>query len=168
MTKEIFLKNMTEWSSHRLLLWYALRHINGDVIEFGSGEGSTPFLYDYCVSTQRNFYSYENNKAWWSDKMGSYYVEDWNAADIYKKCAVILIDHAPGEHRHEAIAIMAQKAEIIVVHDSEEPGYMLDKVTPMFKYIVKSIGTKIETVALSNSIDVTKWSGKEYNEFKIL
>lgn len=139
MLKEEFLKDIGSWNNHLVLLWDALQ-LTADsqlpVVEFGAGTGSTPYLRQYCADNNRPFLSYENNKEW-ADKCGSTFIESWQTADIYKEYSVVLIDHAPGEHRHEAVAILKDLARIIVIHDSEINGggnYMYSKIYPLFKY----------------------------------
>lgn len=127
------------------------------VAEFGSGLGSTSYLRDYCIYNNRLFYSYDSD--WdWAQKMGSRHIDDWRAAeDIYKRYSVVLIDHAPGEHRHEAIAILKDLADIIVVHDTEKGagGYMFDKIWPLFIYRYDLAGEGAGATALSNKIDLS-------------
>ena len=139
-----------------------------DVGEFGSGFGSSPYLKKYCHDAKRNFFSYDNNTDW-CEKTGSKYVQ-WDDPELYREYSVCLIDHAPGELRHEAIAILKDKVEILVVHDSEPVGsgnYQLNKIWHLFKYIVHCKSEGAWATALSNTIDVTKWSGQELAGFKI-
>lgn len=159
MTKEDFLKDVGSWSNHRHLLWDALEATSRSmfpVAEFGAGEGSTPYLRQYCQEKGREFFSYESNEEW-AEKCGSAFIEDWNKADIWRYYSVVLIDHAPGEHRHEAIAILKDMAGIIVIHDTEPAatGYMLDKIWGLFKYRVDFQSDGAWASAVSNSIDLT-------------
>lgn len=139
MLKEEFLKDIDTWCNHRVLLWEALeltKDSSFGVAEFGAGHGSTPFLRQYCVDANRTFVSYENDKEW-ADKCGSNFINNFLTADIYTQYSVVLVDFAPGEHRHEAVAILKDLARIIVIHDSEVGGsgnYMYDKIYPLFKY----------------------------------
>lgn len=179
MTREKFLEGVGSWDNHRVLLWEALELTENTltedrdypVAEFGAGQGSTPFLRQYCLENNRKFVSYENNVEW-AEKCGSIIIDDWNMADIYKPYSVCLIDHSPGEHRHEAIAILKDLADIIVIHDSEAEatGYMLDKIWPLFKYRVncKNINGKgAEASAVSNKIDLSRLAGITFGDFKI-
>lgn len=174
MTKEQFLADLGTWSDHRVLLWFALEATKDSpfpVCEFGAGDGSTPFIRAYCEANNRKFISYESNKEW-AEKCGSEFVNDWDTANIYHEYSVCLIDHAPGEHRHKALAILKDKAQILVVHDSEvaATGYMLNKIWALFKYRANCRlieGEGAEATALSNSIDVTGWLGLQESGFKI-
>lgn len=160
MTKEKFLDNMGTWDNHRALLWQALELTKDSklpVIEYGAGDGSTPYLRQYCLDANREFISYESNKEW-AEKCGSVFIEDWMTADIYKDYSVVLVDCAPGEVRHEIMAVLKDKAEIIVVHDSEDAatGYMMYKVWPLFVYRknYNKNGGGAESSMVSNKINV--------------
>lgn len=144
MTKEEFLKDVQNWDNHRFMLWDALELTHGDVIEMGMGDGSTPYLHQYCTDAKRKLYSFENNFEWYS-KFTHYeseyhklsHVVYWD--DVIKAHPtpdVVLIDHAPGERRWIDVKNYAYSAKIIVIHDSEPAatGYMLDRVWGMFKY----------------------------------
>lgn len=168
MTKEDFLKDVSSWNDHLPLLWLALQETTGSVCEFGSGDGSTPYLREYCKDADREFFSYDNSVEW-VDRTGSTFV-NWYDSSLYREYDVCLIDHAPGELRHEALAILKDKVKILVVHDSEPVGsgnYKLDKIWHLFKYRVNLKSDGAWATALSNHIDVTKWSGQELAGFKI-
>ena len=165
MNKEEFLKDIGAWDNHRVLLWMALERTKDShlpVCEFGAGDGSTPYLRKYCSENNREFISLES-VAQWAEKCESLHIPNWVTADVYKNYSVCLIDHSPGEHRHEALAILKDKVDILVVHDSEAAatGYMLDKIWYLFKYRVNCrsiIGEGAEASALSNTIDITKFA----------
>jgi hypothetical protein len=168
MTKEQFLSNVSSWNDHLPLLWLALQETKGSVAEFGSGDGSTPYLREYCKDTEREFFTYDNSPEW-CHTTGSTFV-NWSDASLYREYDVCLIDHAPGELRHEAIAILKDKVKIIVIHDSEPIGcgnYKLHKIWHLFKYIVHLKSEGAWATAVSNHIDVTKWAGQELAGFKI-
>lgn len=163
MTQEQFLVDINTWSTHRPLLWMALEDTKGSVCEFGSGEGSTQYLRQYCQDAIREFFSFDNNKDW-CEKTGSTYVEDWDEPELYKSHSVVLIDHAPGSHRHEAISIFANRAEIIVIHDSEPTGggdYQLDKIWPLFRFRVHVKCEGAWATAVSNMVNIHSWYGRE-------
>ena len=173
MQQSEFLKSCSHWNDHLPLLWLALEETKDSklpICEFGAGDGSTPYLRQYCLDNNREFVSYDFNKEW-AEKTGSIHIPDWDVADIYKEYSVVLVDESPGEHRHETLSILKDKALILVVHDSETPatGYMLNKIWYLFKYRVnlnKDMGGA-EASAVSNHIDVAKWDGQELAGFKI-
>ena len=172
MTKEQFLKDVGNWSNHRHLLWPALEATKGDtnpVLEMGCGDGSTPYLQQYCKG--RTLRSIDSNKEW-ADKFGAEYTKAWDFHEwFYKqKYSVVLVDQAPGEHRKQALELFAQfpiHAQIIVVHDSEPPGWNASdyRVRPLFKFWQYHIDFESPkpgawASALSNNIAVTKWTLK--------
>jgi len=174
MTQEKFLEGVETWSNHRVLLWLALELTKDSslpVAEFGCGFGSTPFLREYCKINKREFRSYESNEEW-AEKCGSKFIADWSSADIYHDYSVVLIDHAPGEHRHEAAAIFRDKAEIVVLHDSEEGGsgnYQFDKIWHMYTYRLnhnKRDGGAGST-ALSNKHNLHIYDGHKVGDFLV-
>lgn len=148
------------YSSHRPLLLVGLQYTFGTVIEFGCGEGSTELLREYCNEKNRLFYSYENNKEY-ADKFGVNYIEDWNQLEIIQPIGLLFIDHAPGDQRKIDIERHANKADVIIVHDTEESsdsGYQMSLILSTFVYRIDyKPKTFAHTTAVSNIIDVSKW-----------
>ena len=173
MKQSDFLQKVENWNNHLPLLWMALEATSESdlpVIEFGSGDGSTKYLKQYCEDSNRKFLSYDYNKEW-AEKTGSTWVSNWEIADIYTPCSVILVDESPGENRYKTIEKFMDKATILVVHDSEAEatGYMLDKIWHLFKYRVnlKSEINGAEATAISNFFDVTSWGGMQFGQYKL-
>lgn len=171
MIKEEFLQGVENWSNHRYLLWPALeatKESKHPVLELGCGDGSTPFLKQYCKDNKRILKSLDSNKEW-ADKHGSIYLQTWDSMQWFYKqqYSVVLIDEAPGSHRKEALGLFAMYPihfEIIVIHDSEPVGWNSSdyKVRPLFdqfKYVKDFESPKpgAWASALSNTIDVTKF-----------
>lgn len=167
MTKEEFLEGVQNWNNHLHLLWPALEATKGEVVEMGMGQGSTPFLHQYCADTGRRLYSYDNNHEWFS-KFTDYqsethnlsHIVDWDDVSIvHKSPDVVLIDHAPGERRYIDVQRYANSAKIIVIHDSEPAatGYMMDRVWGLFKYRKDFESPGAWATAVSNFVDVSKF-----------
>lgn len=166
MTKEDFTVKMNAYGSHRTLLWHALeaaKHTQKPVLELGSGPASTPFLRTYCANNDLGLYSYDSSPHW-AEVMKVEYVSSWDKHNLWQKnYSVVLLDLAPGEYRK--VALMKLKAEIIVIHDSEPPGWNASdyKVRPLFNNFKYKIDEQAEkkgdpwTTALSNTIDVSQW-----------
>lgn len=132
-----FLRNVQNWDNHRPLLWWALQQTESSslpILELGCGEGSTPYLQDYCKRTGRTLISYDYNKEW-ADKYGAIHVTDWDKVH-HPQYSVILVDHSPGERRWIDIQLLADKTEYMVIHDSEPAatGYMLSKIWHLFPH----------------------------------
>lgn len=166
MIKEIFTQITSNYDSHRPLLWAALEATKGLVIELGIGYGSTPFLSEYCGSRNRELVSFENNREWF-DKIAPKYahkfhfITEWNVAALtYGYAGVVFIDHAPGERRKHDIQAFANKAEILVCHDTEpaaDHGYKMRAELKKFKYMIDYETDGAWATAVSNFIDVTKF-----------
>jgi len=165
-----FFESLNNESNHRILLWPALKMTTGDVVEFGSGHGSTPFLKKYCEDEGRSFKSFENHPDW-SKKTGSNLISDWNKLPLMN-VDVLFIDHAPGEQRKFDIIKNAHCAKIIVVHDSEKAadhGYQMRQHIKLFKYAVEinTLGGGAGAMMLSNHIDLIDLVGQSNNGFTI-
>jgi hypothetical protein len=164
MVREDFIKDLDAWSSHRPLLYQALEATNGSVLELGAGNGSTPYLREYCKDTRRHFRSYDSDPEW-ARKMGVYFNDNnWDALNCWNiNWGVCLLDLSPGHYRK--VALMKIKAEVIVIHDSEKPGWNASdyQVRPLFKhfkYVIDDIPKEKGspwTSALSQTVDVTKF-----------
>lgn len=156
MTKDDFLKDVANWSNHRNLLYPALEATTGIVVEFGCGEGSTPYLREYCSYRNREFFSFESDPKW-AEKQDSIHVPSWDNVSL-EEVDVLLIDHAPGERRCVDIEKYANIAKIIVIHDSEPEatGYMLNKIWHLFKHRIDFKSNGAWATAVSNFIDVSK------------
>jgi hypothetical protein len=167
MKRQDFLKGIVNENNHRLLLWEALRVTKGDVVEYGSGHGSTKYLAKYCADTKRDFKSYDYSEEW-CVKTGAEYVKDWNS--IKPEGSVILIDHSPGERRIEDIKLLADKFEIMVIHDTEPVGagdYKYNQIWGLFKYRVDVQSEGAWATAVSNTIDFKDFIGKKVKDYTI-
>lgn len=161
-----FLKDMNNWSNHRGLLLLGLHLTDGPVLELGSGEGSTHLLRMDCQATKRIFQSFDNSEEW-CKKTGASYIENWD--DLIEKAlqhhhGLIFIDHAPGERRHLDAIALANAADVLVLHDTEEGGagnYQFHKIWHLFKYRLNynKTGGGAGATAVSNKIDLNQFRG---------
>lgn len=154
------------YSSHRPLLYAALENTNGDVVEFGSGEGSTLLLNEYCEQQEREFTSFESNPEWFNKMVEKFpdliFVKNWDHVILgTKRIGVLFIDHAPGERRKFDIDKYRSQADVIVVHDTEmsaDYGYKMSTVLDSFKYRKDFRPERYaHTTAVSETIDISKW-----------
>ncbi len=172
-----FLENISNWDNHRPLLWLALENTSGPVLELGMGDGSTPYLHEYCKEKKRVLFSFENNleysnkfKYLNSELHSLSFITDWSLPIDHKNdWGVAFIDQAPAEQRHIDAIRLANSAQIVVVHDAEHEGkdcdvYCINKIIPHYKYRLDfSIPTHpAKTIMLSNFIDVSKLQIPEF------
>jgi hypothetical protein len=114
MTREEFISDLSHWNSYFPLLYEALVHTTGDVIELGIGDGSTVKLAEYCKGKDRKLFSYESNKEWFL-KFGPM------QSPIHRL-------EAPGEMRKYNISMFCNTAQVIIAHDAEpsnDHGYKI-------------------------------------------
>ena len=162
MKKEDFVVGIDNWSNHRLLLWPALeatKALGLPVLELGTGDGSTPFLQQYCKDEGLELFSYDFNYKW-AQKFGAVHVSDWETLPWRKEYGVVLCDESPGEQRRTSISKL-HHAKIIIVHDSEPAGwtaadYKVREEFDAYKYRVDLQAPKGQAwaTALSNFIDL--------------
>lgn len=187
--KERFIPTNNDLSYYPLL-YKALQetnHTRGSIVEMGCGHGSTPLLHDYAMRYKRNLFSYETEKEWIEKFEGTaneyhkFYLlcrECWNVcSNTNPNPAVVFIDHAPGERRKEDLLLFKNQADIIVIHDTEPTGAGDYRVRPLFiqfKYVVEVMSNAPNpheagawATALSNKIDITKWIGEKFGNYKI-
>ena len=125
----------------------------GDILELGMGLGSTIYLHYACTIAKRNLLSLENDKGWLktfksSQFMHFLYENDYHKlelVDVYedsplidKEWSVVLVDQTPDLSRKETVKKLANKAEYIIIHDSDEKHektYHYSEIYPLFKYI---------------------------------
>jgi hypothetical protein len=176
MTREQFIAGYENWDSYKPLLWEGLERSSGLIIELGVGKGSTQLLHDYAQEKKRILCSYDSNPKWVEKFFGlecqwhlidhvevevnGYTMSDWDFIDRhYDACGLLFIDHAPGERRKVDIALFANKAQIIVAHDTEpsaDHGYQMRNEIKKFKYCRDFETQGAWASIMSNTIDVTK------------
>ena len=147
-------------SSHLPVLIAAMRATYGDVLELGGGMFSTPLLHWLCAAQQRRLVTLETDpgyvsrlrefRAPWHEVR---LVKSWEEADIGWRWAVAFVDHAPALRRKEDIRRLADLAELIVVHDTDDPVYRYGEVFPLFEH-AWSNSLHPQTTVLSNARDV--------------
>lgn len=154
-------KGVDDFSSHRELLYLALKNTTGTVCELGCGDGSTHLLYDYCMRHHRKFWSFDTNKEW-AERFWyvTNYVQDY-LKDVNVMCEVLFVDCAPALLRKELIERYANEAKVIIVHDSEKSSsfcYDLEPILSTFKYRVNYEPAGMpHTTLVSNTVNVEEW-----------
>jgi len=155
------------YSSHLPMLLEAFKRTKGDVLELGPGVFSTPILHWLCEKEKRNLVTIESDLGWLrfcrqyyqTDGHKFYHVNSFRDAAklINKDWGLVLVDHSPSARRVHEIRKLADKAQILVVHDANEwheRVYHLSTIYPLFKYKYLFKGAEPHTVLLSNFVDL--------------
>lgn len=155
------------YSSHLPILIKVLQISKGPVLELGSGIFSTPVMHWLCLDTKRRLVTYENfkehfemNKVFATNEHEIKFIKNWDDADIEgTHWGLVLVDHEPSERRSVEVARLAQKADYIIVHDTEpDHDYKYDfinKAFPLFKHRYNYKRRRPYTTVLSNFKDLT-------------
>lgn len=156
------MKRIQRYGTHIPVLIKIMEKTHGPVLELGSGFSSTPFLYWLCQDQNRLFVSFDNDKDW-IQKVG-YPIEcitDWDKTKIDDThWSVVLMDHRPAERRIIDIERLKDKADFIILHDSEpelDKFYLYRRVYPLFKYRFDYTKFLPHTTVLSNFFNPKKF-----------
>lgn len=165
-----FLEVQGNWDNHKPLLYLAIFLSNpaSDVVEFGSGLGSTVVLRNWCASHNRRFASFDSDKLW-AEKTGALWVKSWDEVSPIVPVGLLFLDHAPGERRQVDLARWANFAEVIVCHDTEIGGagaYGWDFSPFPYQLHLNRYGGGAGASLLSKTIEVDRFSGMELGKFK--
>jgi hypothetical protein len=156
------MRRILRYGTHIPILIKVMELSSGPVLELGSGFNSTPFLFWLCQDQGRKFVSYDNDKKW-IERVGYpiNFVDNWDKTDIDNThWSVALMDHRPGERRPIDAVRLKDKADFIILHDSEpelDKFYGYEKIYPLFKYRFDYTKFLPHTVVLSNLVNVRKY-----------
>lgn len=117
------------FATHQKFLEFYIKKTSGDILEFGSGFGSTQFIRDLLKNTKRKLITYENNKTWFEDMIVKIppnenhqyvYVKDWD--DVINSIpkfnwSIVFIDQTPWSARVTTMEHFKNYAEYIIIHD---------------------------------------------------
>ena len=148
------------WGSHIPILVKVMNLSQGPVLELGMGLFSTPLLHWLCLEQKRQMVSYDNSLEW--VKMNKTFespihrilytqTADWESAGADRHWGLALVDHHPGIRRGIDAIRLKDKADYVVVHDSDlltEYGY--ENIYQHFKYSYDWKRRKPWTTVLSN------------------
>ena len=154
------------YSTHIPLFIRVLLESEGDVVEFGGGIYSTPFLHWFCKYQNRKLTTYENHpdyyeyeKKFQSNLHRVKFVKSWDDINIDERVGIVFIDHHPSNRRSVDAIKFKDKADYIIIHDTErdDDSYDYSRIWPHFKYRYDYKDAKPYTTVVSNVIDVTQW-----------
>jgi len=160
--------------SHLPIVMRLMAMTEGPVLELGMGLFSTPYLHWACYDSQRPLVSCENKKPFldmfvFNDKreVGNDYTfheivfvenSDWDKIDVTDRhWSIVLIDHNPGPRRREEMKRVANNADYVVVHDTDEKNDWYYKYAEYFPLFQNRYDTEIypRTTVLSNFRDLS-------------
>lgn len=156
----------SEWCTHQPILYQLLQLTNGDILELGLGNYSTPLI-SLFTSDKRIAYSYDTEQSWVEKFKPSknhkillqkdFTKTEWHLPYLTnKEWGLAFVDNAPGESRASNIFKLRNNAQIVLVHDSQEAGYKYEPVFNLYKYRTRFKDFSTTTEILSNFVDVTK------------
>lgn len=133
---------------------------SGPVLEIGMGFYSTSYLHWKCYMQGRELDSYEDNgpfidkfKRLKTDSHRIHLINSYDELSTDGHWSVVFIDHGPNTRRITEIERFADKADYMIIHDTEarrKDVYSYHKVLPLFKYRYDFKGTYPETSVVSN------------------
>lgn len=166
-----------DYGSHIPILAAAVAATRGPVVELGAGDNSTPMLHYMCRAMRRGLVTFDNDPKWMT-RFSEYNNQDWhmvcgvcppwhmeieNPACWYPsvnsaRWGLAFVDCAPGEIRTPLIRRLKDRADLIVVHDSEKDhgsgaDYKYEQVIPEFRYVSEFRRFRPYTLVLSNVMD---------------
>jgi len=131
------------YATHIPMLATVVLMSEGPMLELGAGYYSTYMLHEISKVQNRPLFTLEEKPDFIKEfeKFRTHLhsvqlVNEWKHCPILDKFhwGMVLVDHAPGERRKFDIKRLADRADYLVVHDSEEGGYDYETVLPDFKY----------------------------------
>lgn len=155
------------WSSHLPVLNRVISLVNGPVLELGTGLFSTPFLHWMCQDKGVRLESFEQSEEYYNifhhvrrsrtfqnKNHNITLVKDWDKIDIDNThWSLVFIDHNTERRSIDTIRL-ANKADYIVIHDTQDSSYNYDSVWSHFKYVKHFDQFSPRTSVVSNFYEV--------------
>lgn len=156
------------YETHRPVLCEAVLRVPGVILELGAGDGSTPALHEVALASERFVITLESDRGWFdrfahfhSSRHAVVYVPNWdilNGSLIQAlRFGVAFVDHA-ADRRVPEILWLANRADVIVVHDTECDAYGYERLNGLFRWTITYQDQTPWTTVMSNFIDVSTWS----------
>ena len=162
-----YTKGVEPYSTHMALLARCLQESSGPILELGIGNYSTPLIHLMSVSTHRRILSADFKQSWvdsFSDYRTDWHhietITDWDTWDGYDREAhwgLVFIDHLPSQRRGFDLAQLANRATMIVAHDTECKSFRYAQADDLFKYRYDFNYFVPWTSVFSNEINVEAW-----------
>jgi len=132
--------------------------------ELGMGHYSTP-IFNALARLGRRVLSYETNETWLKvfqplahPNHQMLLVKDgWENERLEQKWGFVLVDMEPPEARAPVIRRLSDWAQVLVLHDTQDPIYGYAPIWPLFKYRADYTFWPTTTAVVSNAIDVRKF-----------
>ena len=138
-----------EYTTHMMVLVKVVQISEGPIIELGGGLFSTPLLYWLCAEARRPLVTYEDNKdfsrfltSFVSRSHTIHMIDDWDEINLGNHWGMAFVDHDPvndptniTKRRQYDILRLKDKADYIVIHDSNDKGYGDGIFWNNFKYV---------------------------------
>jgi hypothetical protein len=121
-------------TTHQPVLYATAQRCPGPIAEFGCGHGSTPLLHEIAGTRGLQLVSLEDDPDWMSvfrSKLETTWhtfrlVEDWEEElrrpEWEEHWGLIFLDNEPWEARVEAALRLRDRADYVIIHDSDYPA----------------------------------------------
>lgn len=163
--------------THMSFFLTAVAHTNGPILELGAGDYSTPLLHAVCSREKRYLMTADTSmgllcnfldlqRSWHAFCYVPVYEDDlelnakperWDNVGGEIDWSVVIVNHRPGERRVKDIERLRSRAEIFVIHDTQERGYGYQSLIESFKYVFVDERYAIQTTLVSDTIDVSQF-----------
>ncbi len=162
----MYKKDVVFCATHIVPLVKCFEASQGDILELGTGFYSTTLLDWLSEMYNRELFSYDTDEKWAKMNQEKYekpthhinYVEDLDALNLTDRhWGLVLIDHSPSTRRKVDILRLKDKADFIVIHDSQPKldwKFRFSKIYPEFKYVYHYDKINPHTTVVSNFKDL--------------
>jgi len=159
--------------THIPLLAACIAHTSlekGPVVELGAGHYSTPLLHYLCAAMGgRQLLTCDSDPDWiakFADLARPWHsfqlIEDWGTCDLFNRnWSVAFVDHGDRPGRGESVACLADRAGLVVAHDTEPARkyYGYDAAFAKFKYRFDFDRYAAHATVVSNTDDLLWLNG---------
>ena len=136
---------------------------DGPIVELGGGYFSSPLLHWICFDRQRRLLTLETEedtlRLLVNFNRGHHEirrVDDWDAVDLSGPWSIAFVDHRPADRRGRDVERLADAADYIIVHDTDEKDeakYHYKDALANFRYRYDYHRARPQTSVVSNKFD---------------